>query len=497
MTSPKSKTVGRVAALGLIWATLSAALSKIASVGGQLALGHLLDPSIYGVFAVASVAVGLISGLQTSAISKSLIQRRDEIDDLIPSYTSFSLIVSLLAGVGLIVVGATLADVYSMPDLPGILAVSAISAPFLALNGVQMAQLGAKMRFRSIAALDAGYATIYALSTVAFASLGAQSYSISLGTLASAIAIFCVNLHFTGKIRFAPVSEWRRIIRVGIDVRWLLVASVLFSLTQQGDYLTLGLVLTTYQLGVYYFGYMLTANVGTLLSLAIGKTLMPVFSSIQTDVQELRHHYQRITKAITFACGVLCLGMIGMASTIVHFLWQGKWDAAVMVAVVMAISFPTRILASLAATVIEARAKWALRAYLLGFDGFGIIAAAGVGGAIAGLFGAAVGVGIHRALTGVVCYVFAALEIDMKPVHALKSVAILQAPFLVVAIILIIMEHYVVQYIGSLTPIINTFLAVVLFSVLNTAMNRDGVADILARFRAQRSRVRIDTGADT
>src|SRR5262249_8880550 len=143
-------------------------------------------------------------------------------------------------------------------------------------------------------------------------------------------------------------------------VKWLIVTGFLTGLSQQGDYFVLGRIVSPEALGYYYFGFQLTANVGQLLAQGIGNTLFPIFTAMKKDAQALGRAFLRSGSVIHFICSLLCLGIVGFGPWLIHVIWRGKWDPAIVTAVAMAISLPMRMLSPLAAATLDSFGKWRL-----------------------------------------------------------------------------------------------------------------------------------------
>ena len=55
----------------------------------QIVLGFILDARDYSIFAVVSVALTFVAGLQNAGASKMLIQKQAQYQELVKDYTNF------------------------------------------------------------------------------------------------------------------------------------------------------------------------------------------------------------------------------------------------------------------------------------------------------------------------------------------------------------------------------------------------------------------------
>lgn len=401
----KGRGPGRsIAAKGMAWTGITVVLAKLMSIVSQIVLGHLLSVETYAVFAAATAALAFVSGFQNSGVGKVLVQRQSEYERIAADFAGFAFYLGSAGAVVLFLIALGLSAGYGMPDLLPILAVSAITIPIISINSIYTAKQSIALSFKTISIYSTTYTAIYYIALLLSAYFGTESFSIALATLFAAVAMHFVYIRRMGVLdinfRFSPASFWS----VFSALKWTMLSSYIFGFTQSGDYLVLGRLFDKDQLGYYYFGFMLTANVGLLLSLAISQTLMPIFSKIKDDTVRLKRAFAQASETIIFLSSIICLGIVAVAPEAVHSLWSGKWDPSIFVAVAMAVTFPLRVLASMAAVALEARGRWRQRTMLLVYDALGIMIFAAVGAWLGALSGAAVAVAFHRGVTGLLAF---------------------------------------------------------------------------------------------
>ena len=113
----KAKSFGASATSGMIWMSISVLFTKATLFVMQVVLGFILDARDYSIFAVASVALTFVAGLQNAGASKMLIQRQAQYQELAKDYTNFALYMGLIGGVVLVVLGLLFGQFYRNPEL--------------------------------------------------------------------------------------------------------------------------------------------------------------------------------------------------------------------------------------------------------------------------------------------------------------------------------------------------------------------------------------------
>lgn len=419
-----------LAVRGLAWSFLSTFWGKAAALLSQFALGHMLAPETYGVFAIAATALSLVAGFQNPGAAKYLIQRLSEFDRLVADYAAFSIYLGAIGGVLLALGAVGLAALYDMPQLILLLAISALSLPLISLTACYNAKLCVAFAFGKLQIGAIVLNVSYNLCLIGFAYFGAEHLSIAIATLCSTGIAFGYYAVVAGSIAPRLRLGFGTFARIFVSLRWLVLISLLSGLMRNGDYFVLGLTLDAREVGFYYFGFLLTANISVLLTMPISQTFMPIFASQLQHPERLRDMVHRSGGLVGTACALLSLVAIGLAPHAVHWLWGGKWDPAILTAVVMAVALPVRIYATLATVLIEATGSWRLSAVLLAADAAGVMLAALLGSWLGGYQAAAVCVALEQALTGLVFLPLAARRVGVPVPRSVWRQATTILPFL-------------------------------------------------------------------
>lgn len=473
----------------MLWTGLTVAFGKSMSVISQLVLGYVLTVDAYAVFAAATAALTFVTGFQNSGLSKVLIQQQEEYDRALPDFAGFALYLGLAGGALLIVMGFVLSDLYRMPALLPVLCISALTVPLFSLNSIYAAKQSIDLRFQAASFYSMSYSFIYYTGLIVFAVCGAAYLSVAISTLIAVGILHLLYARRMGLLRINLTFSRATMASIADPLKWTIVSSYLFGFALNGDYLVLGRFLEKDQLGYYFFGFMLTANIGQLLSLAINQTLMPIFSKLRGDPRQLRHGFERSCEAINFVSAVMCIGMIGLLPDAVHLVWQGKWDAAIFVAVAMAVSFPLRMMATMGAVALEAQGLWRQRTLLLCQDAACIMIFAAVGALLGGINGAAVAVAIHRCLTGIIAFPAAMRAVGFEWPDIAAKLVRLPAPFLLSVSVIFLAKSIwrpEMSLQSAAVSLVISAAALAIFLILTFFINRPALTYVAATIRRRR-----------
>jgi O-antigen/teichoic acid export membrane protein len=413
----------------MLWVSFATIIGKMLSFVSQIALGYLLAVEVYAVFALAAGAMALIGGFQNASVSKHLVRNRNRFEELFPQCSGFTFQFGIIGALILVGVGGAFSKLYSMPELFGVLLLTSLSVPLIAVNTTLVASLSIGYSFREINLSEALKSVAYYTTLVAAAYLGSGIFTVAIATVVGAVVAHLllrgVSGHCPDYFRF-NLREFRRI---AFDLRWILLSGFLFALAIRADYFVLWKVLPVDQMGFYAFAFMLVTSLTIPVSAGINQVFLPIFSSLQADLRRLRHEVVRFSSVIVILGSFLCLGILGVSSTLVHLAWGGKWDAAAFVINILVAVMPLRFLSTISGVGLESTGHWRMRNMLLLLEFLLLASLALVGAVFWGLTGAILGVVLQRGLSGIVNFCVLGKVVGSRFSASVLSMLRLYVPF--------------------------------------------------------------------
>jgi len=190
---------------------------------------------------------------------------------------------------------------------------------------------------------------------------------------------------------------------------------------------------------------------------------------------------------IHFVCSLLCLGIVGFGPWLIHFIWRGKWDLAIVTAVAMALSLPMRMLSPLGTVALDSFGKWRLRTGLLILDSTTMMLAALIGASLADLTGASIAVAIQRFVSGLVDFSFANRVLGRGAAEIAGFAWRAFLPFLLPAAALVawnvLHPVQVSSVMSALTSLGRTFAGIAVFGLIAYACDRRVIDEVLTVVR--------------
>jgi hypothetical protein len=369
-------TVGR----GMSWMLLATVVSKVATSLAQVLLGWWLLPEHFGKFAMATTIAGLLMLAKDGGIPNFLNKKgHDGYEELKGPSFWMCLAYNLGAAAFMSALAWPLAMHYGDRALALMLWVMAISLPLGTPAAILQAKLRLDLRFRDLSLLLAMSMILRQILTVIFAKMHWMEMSFVLPVLVTSVfdscaaASMCVDRPWK---RAADAAKWMSIF---LDTRWLINGTVASFTIDWGPYVVLGKLISQSMLGVYFFAYQITAQIGTLLAFNLQMVLLPVLSKLSSDRERQGAAFMRVMRALTLFGSFLCMGVASVMEPLEHLIWRGRWQGAVPVVIVFGIFYPWRVgfAATCAAMIAQGRYKfYSMTAW---FEGLTLILAAWIG----------------------------------------------------------------------------------------------------------------------
>ena len=379
--APSPGGLGLVVGRGIFWMFSSTALAKILAVINQIVLGWYLTAEDYGIFALSLGFAAIFMTLANGGIQHILVRRGVEaFDDLVAAAFWFATAFNLAAATAILLLTPLAVDLYGENELQPVLAVMALGVAIAAPSIVFQARLQVGLRFRQLAQVTLASAVAWSVCVCSLAYFGFGAITFAWGNVAMALAEGAMGWWLTREAihRWRPTWRgWRSFWR---DSAWLNLGNVFSALTQRGDYFVLGFFVSTSVLGVYTFAFLLAAQINAIIGQQTQKVVVPVLRRFVDDEPRLAQASERFLPMIVVMTAIPSLALALVAAPLEQLIWRGKWEPAVVAIVVFAAMAPLRMMSTVPHALVAAQGRFALRAFLIGFQAAMVMAGAALGG---------------------------------------------------------------------------------------------------------------------
>ncbi|SFQ99583.1 polysaccharide transporter, PST family [Lentzea waywayandensis] len=294
-----------VAVRGSLWLFAVNLVSKSSQIVVTLALALFLTEADLGAVALVVSVVNIGQVIQAMGVYD--IVSRTALD---PQRTAGTVLtMSIAAGVTLtaiiIATADPIADALGTPEAAGMLRLAALTLPFTAAGGVQMALMHRNLDFRRRMLPDAGGMLIGAVVTVTLAAQGTGPMALVWGLLCTAVAQPVLAAVAGARIRpgwdrdaATEATKWLAVVGPGA-----LIAVLLINV----DYLAIGHVLGPEAVGGYSLAFRIAWVPYIMIAVVLGGVLFPICAELVRNGQtsRLSTTLQRFTVATLTITGGL------------------------------------------------------------------------------------------------------------------------------------------------------------------------------------------------
>ncbi len=262
---------------GVPWTVLTYASSKVVSVGTTVVLARLLVPEDFGLVALATVSIGAFALFNDLGLGGVLVVAQN-LDERAKG-TILTLMLAMGGVIALAVIAASplVADLFDQPRLTPVLAALAATIVIGALTWFYETLLQRELEFSRRFRALMGQTLTYSVVAIVAAALGAGVWSLVAGQLAASLAYAGLLLYLVpDRVRPAFDRESARTtLREG---RAFVAQGGLAFVELNADYLAVGRLLGTAQLGYYSMAFRLAELPYWAVTEPVAKVTFPGFA---------------------------------------------------------------------------------------------------------------------------------------------------------------------------------------------------------------------------
>ena len=319
-----SHEIGKKVASNAAWNYLSFGVSKALNLVTVSILAHLLTPGLFGVVALATLAIDYISILNDLGLGAALVQRRENIDEASNIAFTFNLLIGIFLTILIVLISPYVAVFFHAPTLTSILCWLGLGFTVNALGSVHKARLQRDLRFGKKLIPELGNTIIKGGLSIGLAFMGYGAWSLVYGQLAgmsiSAMLLWIVVPWRPRLMIRSPISG--QLFKYGFSV---MMDRAFTVFADSFDYLLIGRFFNTAALGIYTLAYRLPDLLILNTLSVLAAVFFPAFSSIQNQQDVLRKSFLSTTRYVQLLVTPLCLGIFVAADPIIRLIFGEQW----------------------------------------------------------------------------------------------------------------------------------------------------------------------------
>jgi O-antigen/teichoic acid export membrane protein len=355
MESEQSGFYRRVLA-GFAWQGSSKIVVQAVSWISTIVVARLLEPSDYGVMAIANVFLWLTMAFMDMGLSQALIHKGNfttEEEDAV-----FWLSVALGTGlfVLLFLAAPAIADFYAIPAITDVLRLSGLGLIIGSLKAVPQAIVMRQLDFRTRSLIEVGASLTSTITVVALAFTGHGVWSLVWGLLAQQIVI---AFGFLPALRRWPGMTWN-FARVADTVHYglhIMGANLAFVISSRADVFIIGKFLGEHFTGIYSLAFQLATMPLDKIGTVFNHVAFPSLSRVKDDDARCRTLFAELHRYLLFIAYPLLIGLAVVAEDLVAVLLGEKWLQTVPVLQALCVVNVIRISGMLISPALTSRGR--------------------------------------------------------------------------------------------------------------------------------------------
>lgn len=310
------------------WAFAERFATQISSFIVSLVLARLLDPSVYGLLAMANSCIAIINAATLTGFGTRLIQKKDATDVDFSSTLIISFCVGLVAYAITFALAPSVSRFFGNTDLVKVIRVLGLILVSSSICIVQRAYITRKMQFKLFFFSSLVTSVVSAIIGILLAYYGFGIWALVAQTLTKSI---------TDIIVIAFVCDWKPSFSFSVDsvkdvckFGWkIVISSIADALYGQSRSIIVGKFYTASDLAYYDKGLQFPNLVVTNIDTTIANVLVPVLSKAQDDLPSLKKMVRVSLRMSSYIIFPLLIGMMVCAPSIVEVFLSSKWMPSV------------------------------------------------------------------------------------------------------------------------------------------------------------------------
>jgi PST family polysaccharide transporter len=309
---------------GIPWTVVTFGANKVITVLTTLALARLLVPADFGLFALATLGTGLLGIFSGVWLGAALILRPDMDERAQGTVLSLLLMSGATFAAVLLGLAPIAADFFGEPRLTGILALFAVILLISGGNWFYDTVLQRELEFRKRFISQAVRTVAFSSVALALAAAGVGVWSLVIAHLTGHVANG-VTLFALAPYRVRPAFSRETARSVVTTSRGFLAQDLATYLQENADYIAIGRVLGSAQLGFYTLAYRQAELPHYAIADPVSRVTFPAFAQMRHRGEDIGPAY--LTGLRLVALGSFPLGVIlsAAAAPFVETLLGERW----------------------------------------------------------------------------------------------------------------------------------------------------------------------------
>lgn len=333
-----------IAALG--WTAGGRLVAQVAAWGVTIVVMRILDPTDYGLLAMATVLTGFAGLFASLGLGGAVVHAREI--DTATLRGVFGMVIAMNCGLFVVVyfTAPAVAIFFGEDRLTAIIRVIAIQFLVGVIGVIPDSMLARELEFKRRALLELSASIVGAATTLALALAGWGVWSLVYGSLVGA-TWSAVGLNFIRPFFHLPILAFRRLRELFAFGGYVIMSRMLLYTYLQADMVIGGRFLGKEQVGYYSVGMHLASLPVQRISAILNEVAFPAFARIQDERERVARYLLQSIRLLSLLSFPVFWGIAVVAPEFVRVLLGDKWEPAILPLQLLALLMPIRMIGQL------------------------------------------------------------------------------------------------------------------------------------------------------
>ena len=341
---------------GFLWLGTGTFLVQFISWISTIFVIRLLSPSDYGLMAMATTFVSLLTTISELGIGSAIIQADQLQEREIRQLFGFCILSGLFGFIVSYGAAPLIAIFFNEHKLVALVRFLGLNFILLSLYMVPQMSFVREMNFKKKAQVDIIAQTGGAILTLVLALYGLGVWALAVGTISfhifKAIGFNVAHASFVRPcFRFGGAEKF---IKYGLTVTG---ARLFYYLYTESDKIIIGKFLGNILLGYYGVALNLASIPMEKVLPIVNQVLFSTYSRIQNDIERIRRNILTTTRAVAFLGFPIFFGMASLSREAIPLILGSKWSSIIVPFQLLCLILPLKALNAIFSPALSAIGK--------------------------------------------------------------------------------------------------------------------------------------------
>lgn len=337
--SPQSPSLRSLVRSAVLWRSGSQIVGQLITWASTFLVIRILSPSDYGLYAMTSVVLVLLSLMNGYGLANALIQKREVTPHMLRQLFGMLIVLNGTLAALQFMAAPFVASYYGQPDVAALLRAQALiylTNPFLALS---YAVLSRRMDFRRQAQVNLASGLLSALAALGGALAGLGVWTLVLAPLVG-FGSRALGMTIAAGTFVHPSFDFKGAWGLAHYGGIVAVGQFFWFVQTQADIVIAGRAFDPHLLGIYTTSLFLTQMFVTKFVPPINEVAFSAYAQVQDDPKAMAHGFLKAVRVLMLIGMPFCLGLAATSEPMVHVILGEKWLETAPVIALLGFAMP-------------------------------------------------------------------------------------------------------------------------------------------------------------